>query len=305
LEDNIYKLLGDLILGPPNYDFKHTLSLLNLTDEINIEKLSNDDIASEHYGTFGMTVFPYGHYYTSEGRNFAGDNDSELISLYQEYGFNYESISFGMGATHLGTLLHFVQFTVDKNLPHLRREFIANYLLGWMPTFIIAINEMDSVVYKSLVNYIEHKLLHEWTSLNGPVHLDEIKFQLPEFDIFTDLLNNEKTSMKDIGEYFITPARAGFFLSKPTLLNMAAKLDIPVGFGDRGLIMGDVMREAVNYESLAGLTQILLTYCNYVKGHYHKFPILPIAAIWIKRVEQTEKLINEVATQLKTQSFNA
>jgi hypothetical protein len=203
--------MADLILGPPNFDFVSTLNALkleNVTTET-LSKLTNDDLASEHYATFGMTVFPFGHYYTSEGRNFAGDDDYQLIKLYQQNSFDYESLSYGMGATHLGTMLHFVQFTKDKDLPHLRREFIANHLLTWIKTFSMSLEELDSI-FKFVIKDVEQKVYSEWKSLNGPEHLDEINFRLPDFDIFKDLLEVEKTTLKDIGEYFITPARSGF-----------------------------------------------------------------------------------------------
>ena len=297
--DHYFAHMADLILGPPNFDFVTTLKTLKLTNVTSetLSNLTNDDLASEHYATFGMTVFPFGHYYTSEGRNFAGDDDFHLIKLYQKNGFDYESISYGMGATHLGTMLHFVQFTIDNNLPHLRREFIANQLLTWVKTFTLSLEELDSF-FRPIVNEIEQKLISEWQSLNGPQHLDEISFKLPDFDIFKDLLEVEKTSLKDIGEYFITPARSGFFLSKPTLINFAQKLNIPIGFGNRSLIVGDIMREASNYEVMEDFTKMLMTYCEYLEKNYKNFPIETIANSWTSKISQTKLLIKEVNSNL-------
>lgn len=299
MEDKYFTNMGDLILGPPDFDFVSTLNALkleNVTTET-LSKLTNDDLASEHYATFGMTVFPFGHYYTSEGRNFAGDDDYQLIKLYQQNSFDYESVSYGMGATHLGTMLHFVQFTKEKNLPHLRREFIVNHLLTWIRTFSLSLEELDSI-FKFVIKDVEQKVYFEWESLNGPEHLDEINFRLPDFDIFKDLLEVEKTSLKDIGEYFITPARAGFFISKPTLVNFAQKLNIPIGFGDRSLIVGDIMREASNYEVMDEFTKMLLTYCEYLEKNYKNFPVETIAKSWTSKILQTKLLIQEIKSSL-------
>lgn len=288
--------MADLILGPPNLNFKEQLSLLSI-DGLDTKDLTNDDIASEHYATFGMTVFPFGHFYTSEGRNFAGENDHFLIQMYHKNNFDYESISFGMGATHLGTMLHFVQFTKDKNLAHLERDFIANYLLSWIRPFTIAVNEIDSI-FSTIVYEIEYDLLNEWQGLNGAEHVDEIRFQLPKFDIHKDLLENEKTSLKDIGDYLITPANVGFFLSKPTLISFAQKLNIPIGFGDRSLIIGDIMREASNYEVLNEFSNMLLTYCDYLQSAHNRFPIEPITQAWTYRISETKRLIHAVKMNL-------
>jgi hypothetical protein len=82
------------------------------------------------------------------------------------------------------------------------------------------------------------------------------------------------------------------------LVNFAQKLNIPIGFGDRSLIVGDIMREASNYEVMEDFTQMLLTYCEYLEKNYKNFPVETIAKPWTSRINQTKLLIQEIKSSL-------
>lgn len=290
MEDNTYNILGDLILGPPDFDYKSALEKLN----INHNDITNDEIASEHYSIFGMSVFPYGHYYLSEARNFAGDFEEDLIFFYSKNHFAYQKCSYGMGPTHLGTLFKFLGFTLEKKLHHTRRDFIAKHLLNWYSVFSSAINETNSTVFKHVIQLAQDKFIQDWLDLNGPDHLDEIELKLDIFDIHKDLLENERAGLSDIGNYLITPAYCGVFLSKATILNIASTIEIPIGFGDRSLIINDLLREASNYDVLAKLTKILNAYFEIQLDNYSNFPIKKVQEYWCSKIRRTQNLLTNI-----------
>ncbi len=294
-----FKLYGDLILGAPDFDFKANLEQLDIWDAAELESLAsltNDDIASEHYSTFGMTVFPFGHYYTSTGRNYAGDNDGEILRLYKEEAFDFETLSLGMGPTHLGTQLKFLQYTIDQGRPHLTREFLTNHVLNWIHSLNISLGETNGHIFPKLIKHIESDLTSLWQDLNGTEHLDEFHFQLQDFDYKKDLLENEKTSLKDIGEMLMTPALCGVFISKPTLTQFASQLEIPTGFGSRVMMTETIFKEAVNYEKIEKLFSMLEAYFTHWEKSYEDYPVTPVAEVWKSRIQDVRNMLSEIQT---------
>lgn len=296
-----FSLLGDLLLGPPNFDYKKNLIELpiwNEKEKESILNLSNDDIASEHYSTFGMTVFPFGHYYISEGRNFAGDHDDDVIALYDQEEFHYNDLSYGLGPTHLGTQLKFLQYCINSEKEHLARAFMGNQILSWIHSLNISLSETSGSLFPHLVNYIESTVLKYWHDLNGQDHLDEIHFYLRDFDFKADLLDNEKTSLKDIGEALMTPAYVGVFMSKPTLLNFASKIEIPSGFGTRIMMIETIFKEAVNYEKMPQLLSMFEAYFNHWESAYSDYAVKPVAKLWIEHIQQGKNIVEHLRKSL-------
>jgi hypothetical protein len=297
-----FRLYGDILLGPADYDFKASLLKLDIwnNDELEyINSCSNDDLASEHYSTFGMTVFPYGHYYTSSGRNFGGDHDDAIISYYLTKNFDYNNASYGLGPNHLGTQLKFIKCLLEKNELHATRYFVANFVLNWIHGLSTSLNEMNGVIFRKLVKFVEKECIELWKGLNGPDHMDEIEFALIGFDYKKDLLENEKTSLKDIGETLMTPALCGGFISKPTLMNFAHKLDIPTGFGSRVMMMETIFKEAINYEKIDSLLSMFDSYLSHWESSYGEFEIEPISKVWTDRIHQAKSIVNELRTSAR------
>lgn len=299
--ENNYQKLGDLLIGPPNFEFKKNLLELDFwSDEERtfIGDLSDDDIASEHYSTFGMTVFPFGHYFISPGRNFGGDFDNIVIDLYQSYGFDHEKRSEGAAATHLGTQLMFLSFLIEKEKMHDARNFLGNDILNWIHSLSITLNETTGHIFPKLINHIEKDLLNLWEGLNGNDHLEEIQFSLVPFDYKADLLEDEKTSLKDIGETLMTPGLCGVFISKPTLTNFASQLEIPTGFGTRVMMMENIFKESVNYEKIDNLISMFNVYLGHWEKSYEDYPIAPVSKVWIERINQAKNILGELKNSL-------
>lgn len=291
MEDNIFKRLGELFIGAPSFDFNKAINFLNIFDEHTT--ITNDEIASEHYSIFGMTVFPYGHYYLTETRNFAGDQESKLIRTYQQFNFDYNKNTFGMGATHLGTMLFFLQHLQDKQQFHQMRYFISNDILSWYQVFINCINETDSKVFKKVANFTVESLINNWKKLNGNQHLDEINFYTHYFNL-DEFLNNEKTSLKEISDFLITPALSGVLISRSLITKIATTLEVPVGFGERSLIMNDLIREANNYGVINKLIDVLLSYFQFHQQSFKDFEIPEISHYWIDKIETSKKLLDSI-----------
>lgn len=295
MEDNTFKLLGELILGPPSFDFIKNLETLKISV---INQWDNDEIASEHYSLFGLTVFPFSHYYLSESRNFGGDFDDELISLYFEYNFDFNKLSYGMGATHLGTLLLFVDHLNNLKKFHELRKFLSNELLSWFKVFANSVEESDSFIFKPVISLTHDKLIDLWISLNGPENLEEINFYQHKFKI-DDFMQDEKTSIQDISNFLITPSLCGVFISKPMISKIAQTLNIPIGFGDRSLLINDLFREAINYEVMDQLISILESYLDFQKQKFISVNISSISNYWIDKIEMAKELLSILKTESK------
>ena len=77
---NSYKILGDLFLGLPNTPYKESFQKLG----IDTGEATEDDLASHHYQTFGLAIFPFGHYFLSEEGNFGGDEVNDIVKFYHQ-----------------------------------------------------------------------------------------------------------------------------------------------------------------------------------------------------------------------------
>ncbi len=295
-----YNLYGDLLLGPPNFNFKSSLLELDIWSDDQraaIEACSDDDIGSEHYSTFGLTVFPFGHYYTSPVRNYAG-NDAPLMKFYADFGFDFEGVSYGMGPTHIGTQLKFLHHLRETGKMHEARFFLDNFILNWIHSLAISLSETNGLVYPTLVRHIENLVIEEWTNLNGSEHTDEFHFQLTPYDFEKDLLENEKTSLKDIGEVLMTPGLCGVFISKPTLTSFASQLEIPTGFGTRVMMMENIFKEAVNYEKIDKLVSMFDAYFSHWEKSYTDYPVKPVADVWVNRIHEAKVMLKQIQENL-------
>jgi hypothetical protein len=76
-----------------------------------------------------------------------------------------------------------------------------------------------------------------------------VNFTLPEPQ---NLLDDEKTGLKDIAELLSKPALSGVYLTHQQIKALALSLELPKGFGSRQQTLVNLLRTAVQYEP-AGL----------------------------------------------------
>ena len=126
-------------------------------------------------------------------------------------------------------------------------------------------------------------------------------FQLPTVP---DVLADEKTGLKEIARYLLTPTYSGFYLSRDDLSRLASGLGIPRGFGSREQMLTNLLRAAADYEQLALLAERLGSFLDSWIGFYAELsgderPLTPFAAPWLERLRLTQALLARVVARIK------
>jgi hypothetical protein len=112
----------------------------------------------------------------------------------------------------------------------------AEQLRPWASVALAAIRAEGGPLYPLLVDGVEAVL---GTRLSGvTLGTDE------------DPLDDPKTSLRNIADYWLTPARCGWYLSRATIQRMARSSGLPCGFGPRRLMLQNWMQTAIEHDAL-------------------------------------------------------
>jgi TorA maturation chaperone TorD len=262
-----------------------------------------DELAAEHHSTFHLGVFPYGGAFLSdEGK--AGALSDRATVYYEQVGFSPRLDE--VAADHLGVMLAFLSFATGAQADALEDgkgaiadriertvgEFIESCVLSWMPTLHVAIESTESdfwanVVWMALALVVDHR---------GRMRQPQRPVDLPAAP---SPLDDEKTGLRGIAEFLLTPALSGVFLSRADISRLGRRHDVPRGFGDRAMMLTNLLRSAVELRELPALLDTLdellqtrskaLTALADVHGlHAHVEP-------WRKRMLATRGILLTVA----------
>ncbi|MGB1287769.1 MAG: TorD/DmsD family molecular chaperone, partial [Aggregatilineales bacterium] len=307
-----YMLFEQIYERGVTVDNREILSALPGFPVIDTDNL--DRLAAQHYQVFGQNVFPYASVFLSEDGLPGGTITDEATRFYQDCGYvpditdtaDHVAIAMGLLCWLCGAEHDAHEDNADFHVSRLRalqQRFLDDYLLRWLPVFVFAVHNQNVEFYASLAQQSLDLILVHRAGLDNVLPLNQSVFALPEVP---DLISQEKTSLRDISGYLLTPAHTGFFISKDEIRIIAKKHHLPHGFGSRQQILTNLLRTAAAYEQIdavfAEFAEIVLRWQSF----YTELELLPdmIKSVWLNQLDETETIIRALRKMAATQRLS-
>jgi putative dimethyl sulfoxide reductase chaperone len=270
-----------------------------------------ESLAANHYSLFGLNVFAHESIFLDQESNLGGPVAGEVAEFFHRAGFDF--LLENDNPDHLARELALLAFLSSAEalawekeqgpaalrLRDSQRRFLANHLLRWLPGLSQAIRQQGEPFYTALAE-LTFELAREHFETSAEDMLSQpVDFHLPPSP---DLLENEKTGLKDISRYLLTPAYSGMYLSRDDLSRLASGLGIPRGFGSRQQMLVNLLHAAADYEQLPTLIERLLSLLEIWIDFYTGWSgdgdsLKPFAAPWLERLGHTQTLLTRISAQ--------
>jgi len=271
---------------------------------------------SDHYEIFGKNIFPYESIFLDKEMNLGGEISESVTDFYQRIGYepptseNYDHI--GVQLSALGYLsrleLELQEKQNSQELNYNREaqiELLDRHILQWMPMLNKALISQQNKFYSALCDLTLELLLEHRAILTENI-LDNT---FEAHDGGLRLLEDSKTSLKDIAIYLLTPALSGVFISHSEISRIAKLHDLPRGFGNRVQMLTNLFRIAAGYDALpqvlAEIKGILNSWIDYYDRLADKYIVLrPIAENGSSKTKDSLRVISQVENAAQLESVD-
>jgi putative dimethyl sulfoxide reductase chaperone len=269
-----------------------------------------DVAAASYHDLFQFNVFAYESFFLSDDGLMGGRKTAVVAQHISQRGYSLGTAS--TDADHLGVEISFLAFLAaaeadawEDNLPMevkrlrtMQQTFLQTHLLRWGVSCLLAIQEQADPFFAQLAILTLSLLLAHQEDLAETAVSPPPNF-LPATQ---DILAKDKTGFKEIVRHFITPAFSGIILSRYTIGQLARQLELPRGFGNREQMMLNLMRTAVQYESLPQLLQMLQeTAVKWQNNYQDLITTYPKTANlitpWQQRAKNSDHLLTKISSQ--------
>lgn len=268
-----------------------------------VASLDRDELAAEHHTTFHLGAFPYAGAFLSEEAKAGGLADL-VRRHYAAAGFSprLDEVS----ADHLGVMLAYLSFVtgaqadavedgkpaiadrLDRNVG----EFLEEALLSWVPSLLVAIDARGSKFWSNVVGMCLGLAADHRAHLRQP-HRPTTLPPCPS------PLEDERTGLRDVAEFLLTPARSGVFLTRGDIGRLGRRHDVPRGFGSRVTMLTNLLRSAVDLGELPPLLDtlddLLLTRIEALETVADALGLHGHVAPWCRRIKTTRGIVLELA----------
>lgn len=271
------------------------------------EPFDADESAADHQHLFGFNVFPYQSFFLDPTGLLGGDETERVIRFYRETGFPGETAE--ESADHIGHELGLLAYlsgaeenaweddlpAVAERMAGLQRDFLERHLLRWLPPLALATRQQGQPFYTALVELTIATVAAHWADLGGEAGGE---FALPAGP---DLLGDDRTGLREIAAYLLSPVYSGIYLSRDDIGRLAQEQRLPRGFGGRQGMLLNLLRSAAHYEALESLLSSLQALVGDWATAYREMAArpepLPFASQWASRATGTAKLLDEIASR--------
>jgi TorA maturation chaperone TorD len=309
-QQRAYEELSEIFLSGISANSIPFLRTVGLEHQLDSDSQDEEELAAAHYDLFGLNVFPYASIFLHGDMMIGTAVTNSIQNFYHEVGFtDYASDM----ADHIGNLFGLLGYlsaaeadafedhkvAEARRMQHLQLRFLNDYLLPWLPALTKAVQQQGSSLYGSLLELSLDFVTAQYNQLQENSVGDAPAFRLPRSP---NLLDNEKTGLRDIAEYLLIPVYAGFYLSRDDVRRLGSEHDLPHGFGKRKQILTNLLRTAVDYDVLEDVIFSLRRICTDWQSYYQALePVLePFAVIWQKRLIHTHKILDTIAQYTRT-----
>jgi TorA maturation chaperone TorD len=252
-----YGLLSQLYLtGVTSQNLAQVRAVPELAHKL-ARSFEADEAAADHQHLFGFNVHPYQSYFLDAAGLLGGPVTESLIQSYGRSGFQPELSA--ESADHIGFELGFLAYLcaaesemleidVTRQIHERQFTFLHEHLLRWIGPLSLAIGQQKQPFY-SAVTDVTLDLLEDHVA--GLVSYDgrPVKEAITTAET-PDLLANEETGLKQIADFLLTPVYSGIYLSRDDIGRLARRQAVPRGFGDRRVLLLNLLRSAANYDAL-------------------------------------------------------
>jgi TorA maturation chaperone TorD len=271
------------------------------------EPFEAEQAAAQHYTVFGMNVFPHAGVYLDPEGLLGGASAGAAAEFFQSIGLPVPS---GAGmADHVSSLLGALEFLCDAEADALEDDqraeaarmrgwqlrLLDEHLLTWLPAFVWAVQRQDDQFYGALAGFALEFLGVVREKLGAAI------LNMPPAFILTEppaLLENPKTSLKDIAAYLLKPALCGVMLTRDEISRIARAHELPHGFGERLIMLHNLFKSAADYDAFPAVLDDLTALAAVARADYAAMTEFPgmqrTASVWAARVEQTGALLAEL-----------
>lgn len=309
---NGYKLLSRLFLeGLTAELIPYSVQLEELTAVIPTP-FNVDESAASFQNIFGFNVFPFASIFLDASGLLGGATTAAVSQHYQQGGFSVQS-----DADHIGHELNFLAYlcqieyaaladgttAVLSQIHHIQNNFIQQHFLRWLPVFTLAVQRSDDLFFAAVVDLTLSLVVdHGETVQELVIGENEAAVPNPQAAICKNILENDKTSLKEIARYLTTPAHSGIYLSRDTISALARKLSLPRGFGSRQQMLLNLIRAAAEYDLLPQLMIVLETetavwQTAYLNQQIALPPLGQHLKPWLTCIQNTTEILGSIKIQ--------
>lgn len=238
--------------------------------------------AGAHYEALGLGVPPHASVFVDPEGVVGGAVSQRVVDTYARIGFAYDVT--GPAPDHVA-----VQLRALARCPSgaSQRVILDEHLLGWVPMLAYALR--DFAPYGVAASTLVGVLLDHRSSLGE--HRGGPSMAAVEL-----ALDDPKTSLGDIAAFLCRPATSGMWLSRFDVTRLARGVSASHGFGERRLMLENLLRSAADRDALGALVDAL---AHEVEGWQTHLATLPdvYAAPWTARLAKTTALLEALRAQ--------
>ncbi len=272
------------------------------------EAFDPDQAAADHFQLLGYNVFPYESAFLAPDASLGGAVSAGVFAFYQELGLS--RIDRPESPDHISLELGCLAFLASaeaearqdgqpsqaRRMQALQRRFLDEHLLGWLPGLALAIRGQGQTFYTALVELTMDLAVAHRRDLEDISGAPGWGFRLPPPP---SLLEDDRTGLKEIARYLLTTAWSGLYLSREQIARLARRRQLPRGFGDRRVMLSDLLQVAADYERLPEVLDDLAEQVSVWQVAYRAHladgpPLAGYARHWLGRLEATAGLLGRM-----------
>ena len=246
-----YRFFARLFLLEPDADALEALR----TDVRFAGALAIDprELRVEFTRLFVMNVFPYASVFLDPEVLLNTETTARVQAKYSAADFE-PARDVPIGAPdHFGVELSFVAHLLSSGRTNAANQFVASEVLSWAPVFLHGVEKnARQDFYRILAQQTRHWLLEEIDSSAWDAFMQR-RTSHAEFGLRV----NEEDDLFSVVSFLVAPAQSGIFLSKEDLSRIGRTLELPMSFGDRGLMLKSLFRSAGEFDRIEMLLSAL------------------------------------------------
>ena len=256
-----YRLLGRLLRRAPQADEIAYLQQIEVLPARLPSEVATG-AATRYQELFGLQIFAFESAFLGTERLIGGEIADAVLHAYKRFGFapqqqthHHDHVSFQMDALAYlcdaeAHALEDDQKQATATVRQFQSSFLQDHLLRWLAPLAIAIQRHSSTLYPQLVDFTLALVDDHVDSLAGA----QFAYELPPPP---RLLTQSETTVRDIVDVLLTPAYTGLVISRRDIQRLAHVRRLPSGFGERRLMMTNLIRAAARFDDLSQLIDAL------------------------------------------------
>ncbi len=290
-----YNMFADFFREGPTAELADLLSGLDVLDR-DVDQ-DPDAVASEHYALFGLEVIPYASWFLDPGGMLGGPVTETAGRLRARY---LGDGRFPDEPDHVACELELLARLTGDVGPDDRcaadlRMFLDGHVLWWLPAFSFALRRSADGPYARVADALVDLVAGHRLDLGSAAARSSV---LPNP---SDILADAQTGVRDLAHYLATPALSGIVLVRNRLAEIGRALRLPRGFGDRRVMLANLLRSAAEYNAVADLSALIAKDVAAWKGSYEELGAQWPAAFaficreWVVRLDQTASMLERTS----------